>query len=100
MVNELLITIAAGFAGGLLRAAIGTLKLQIRAHTKKKKFSAWYFLATFLLAGLLGIVTGLYVVNDPRFALLAGYAGTDFIESVYKMRMKTYKEEYNKSVKK
>ncbi|MFC2142928.1 hypothetical protein ACFLQN_00855 [Candidatus Aenigmatarchaeota archaeon] len=99
MAYELLITIAAGFAGGVLRAAIGTLKWQIRTNTRKKKFSPWYFLATFLLAGLMGLVAGLYIMNDPRFAILAGYAGTDFIDGVYKMRMKRHREGYYRSTK-
>lgn len=94
MAYELIITILAGFAGGLLRGVIGLLKQQIKANTKKKYFSSYYFLATFLLAGLLGVVAGVYVVNDPRFALLAGYAGTDFIDGVYKIR---FKEKFKKN---
>jgi len=94
---ELFITVIAGFAGGLLRAIVGILKWQIRTNTRKKKFSKEYFFATIALAGLLGVVSGLYIANDPRFAVLAGYAGTDFIEGLYKAR---FREKYKVKFKK
>jgi NADH:ubiquinone oxidoreductase subunit 6 (subunit J) len=93
MPYELLITIIAGFAGGLIRSAVGILKWQTRAPTQRRmNFSSHYLAATVLLAGLLGIVAGLYVVNDPRFAVLAGYAGTDFIEGLYRAKFKARKK--------
>lgn len=95
MAYELLITVAAGFAGGLIRGAIGLLKWQTRTPTRKMEFSIHYLAATFLLAGLLGIVAGLYVVNDPRFAVLAGYAGTDFIEGLYKAKFSKRKKKFS-----
>ena len=93
MAPEFLLTIAAGFAGGLFRAVIGVLKWQARTPTRLMKFSPYYFLSTILLAGLLGIMSGLYVENDPRFALLAGYAGTDFIEGIYKAKFQKRKKQ-------
>ena len=90
----LIITVAAGFAGGLLRATIGVLKQQVKANRRKKIFSPYYFFATFLLAGLLGVIAGLFIADDPRFALLAGYAGTDFIEGLYRVR---FRERYSYS---
>ena len=93
MAYELLVTIAAGFLGGLIRAFVGILKWQTRAPTQKRmRFSSHYLAATVLLAGLLGVVAGLYVVNDPRFAVLAGYAGTDFIEGVYRAKFRQRKK--------
>lgn len=98
MTYELLITIGAGFAGGLVRAAVGMLKWQTRAPTQKRmtQFSPHYLVASVLLAGLLGVVAGLYVGNDPRFAVLAGYAGTDFIEGLYKAKFKQRKSNLSK----
>ncbi|MCX6815872.1 MAG: hypothetical protein NT120_03400 [Candidatus Aenigmarchaeota archaeon] len=94
MVSEIVITIGAGFVGGLIRAFIGILKWQTRAPTQHRmKVTIEYLIASILLAGLLGMVAGLYVVNDPRFAILAGYAGTDFIEGVYKAKFKKRKKE-------
>ncbi len=93
MAYEILMTVGAGFLGGLIRAAIGILKWQTRAPTKKMKFSSYYLISTILLAGLMGVVAGLYIANDPRFAILAGYAGTDFIEGVYKAKFKKRKKQ-------
>jgi len=94
MAYELAITIFAGFLGGIIRAFVGMLKWQTRAPTQKRmKFSSHYIAATILLAGLLGTVAGLYVASDPKFAVLAGYAGTDFIDGVYKAKFKSRKKE-------
>ena len=91
MVYVFLLTVGAGFAGGLLRAVVGILKWQTRAPTKRMKFSWQYLLSSLVLAGMLGVVAGLYIENDPRFAVLAGYAGTDFIEGLYKAKFKKKK---------
>lgn len=93
LASPLVMSILGGFAGGLLRAFVGVLKWQVRTTKTKKTFSKEYFLATFLLSGLLGVIAGLYVENDPRFAILAGYAGTDFIEGLYKIR---FRERYRR----
>ena len=92
MAYELLITLFAGFMGGMIRAIVGVLKWQVRTTKTKKEFSMHYFIATFLLSGMLGLIAGLYIQNDPRFAILAGYAGTDFIEGLYKVKFKQYKK--------
>ena len=93
MVSEIIITVGAGFAGGLIRAFVGLLKWQTRAPTQKRmNFSSHYLGATIALAGLLGVIAGLYVASDPKFAVLAGYAGTDFIDGVYKAKFKSRKK--------
>lgn len=76
----LLLIVIGGIAGGLLRSTVGILK----AIRQGRKLSQRYFLATILLAALLGIVSALFIGNDLRFAILAGYAGSDFIEGLYK----------------
>ena len=91
MAYELMLTITAGFAGGLIRACVGILKWQTRTPTRRMNFSSQYISATVLLAGMLGVVSGLYIGNDPRFAVLAGYAGTDFIEGLYKAKFRKRK---------
>ncbi len=70
-----------GMAGGLMRSTVGILK----SWRFGRKMSPRYFAATLLVAALVGIVAGLFVANDLRFAILAGYAGTDFIEGLYKV---------------
>lgn len=72
--------VVGGIAGGLLRSMVGILK----AIRMGRKLSRRYFIATLGIAALLGTVAGLFVANDLRFAILAGYAGSDFIEGLYK----------------
>lgn len=76
----LLLIVIGGVAGGLLRSMVGILK----AIRMGRKLSRRYFIATLGIAALLGTVAGLFVANDLRFAILAGYAGSDFIEGLYK----------------
>jgi len=70
-----------GLIGGIARACVGVLKN--KAYTKKR-FKVKYFLWTVVLSGIIGIFCGLFFIADYRVALLAGYAGTDFIEGIYK----------------
>jgi len=70
-----------GMSGGLIRSMVGILK-SIRFG---RKMSPRYFMASILVAALIGIIAGLFVANDLRFAILAGYAGTDFLEGLYKV---------------
>ena len=80
----LVLIIMGGVAGGLLRSAVGILK----AIRMGRRLSARYFAATMLLAAIFGIVAGLFVANDLRFAILAGYAGSDFIEGLYRVEFR------------
>jgi fluoride ion exporter CrcB/FEX len=70
-----------GMTGGLIRSMVGILK-SIR---QGRKLSARYFTATIFLSALLGVIAGLFVANDFRFSILAGYAGSDFLEGLYKV---------------
>ena len=70
-----------GFVGGITRACVGVFKH--KAYTKKK-FKTIYFLWTIALSGMIGIFCGLFFPSNHKFALLAGYAGTDLIEGLYK----------------
>lgn len=70
-----------GMAGGLIRSMVGILK----SWRFGRKMSPRYFMASILVAALIGIIAGLFVANDLRFAILAGYAGTDFLEGLYKI---------------
>lgn len=87
------ITAAAGFVGGLIRGLVGVLK-QLRAG---RKFRPRYFLLTIAMSGLIGLIAAMFVENDARFAVLAGYVGGDFIESLYKVR---FREKYKPSNRK
>ena len=87
------LTAAAGFSGGLIRGLVGVLK-QLRMG---RKFRPRYFLLTLVMSGLIGLIAAMFVENDVRFAILAGYVGGDFIESLYKVR---FREKYKPSNRK
>jgi hypothetical protein len=59
-----------GGVGGLTRGVVGLL---------------WnYYIITVIIALIIGIFIGIVFDFDPRLSLLAGYAGTDILESIYK----------------
>lgn len=73
-----------GFIGGLARACVGFMKY--RSANKKVKFKANAFLLTLIASGIIGLFCGLLISTNFALALLAGYAGTDLIENIYKIR--------------
>jgi hypothetical protein len=83
--ENLIFTSLCGGAGGLIRAIVGTLK----AIRRGDEFRLGYFFLTLVIAGILGVFSGLIFGKDFRIALLAGYAGTDLIEGAVKAIKKT-----------
>jgi len=69
-----------GGLGGLTRGVVGLLK----AISLRRKILWGYYAVTVLIAMIIGIFTGLIFNFDPRLSLLAGYAGTDILEGIYK----------------
>ncbi|MDO8517422.1 MAG: hypothetical protein Q7S33_04850 [Nanoarchaeota archaeon] len=69
-----------GGIGGLTRGVVGLLK----ALSLRRKILWNYYAITVLVALIIGIFTGIIFNFDPRLSLLAGYAGTDIIEGIYK----------------
>ena len=84
MVSEqlygILVPAALGGIGGLTRGFVGLLK----AISLRRKILWGYYSITVLVAVVIGIFTGVIFNFDPRLSLLAGYAGTDIIEGIYK----------------
>ena len=80
---------AAGFLGGLIRGLLGIAKEMRSSPSRKKKIRKDYMAITLLASGGLGLLVGVFIADDIRFALLAGYAGSDFLENLYKIKMKT-----------
>ncbi|MBU0530631.1 MAG: hypothetical protein ABIH52_03695 [Candidatus Aenigmatarchaeota archaeon] len=78
----------AGFLGGVIRGLVGISKDLRASPSKKKTIRKDYFIVTLLASGGLGLLVGVFIADDIRFALLAGYAGTDFLENLYKIKMK------------
>ncbi len=80
MVNELIIAGILGGVGGLTRGVVGLLK----ALSMRRRIIWSYWLITVGIAMIIGIFTGIIFDFDSRLSLLAGYAGTDILEGIYK----------------
>jgi len=78
--NSLLLPALLGGVGGLTRGFIGLLK----ALSLRRKILWGYYAITVLVALVIGVFTGVIFSFDYRLSLLAGYAGTDIIEGIYK----------------
>src|SRR3990167_9181997 len=86
---------AAGLIGGVLLGVVGVMKENKQGRKLKKR----YFVTTLVLSALIGLIAGMFVENDVRFAVLAGYVGGDFIESLYKVRFRERYKPSNRKVK-
>ncbi len=87
----------AGFFGGVLRGAVGIFKYM--TSYKDVEIRPYYFLGMALLTGVVGYVSA-HIAQDAAqiflevevlpvsFAIVAGYAGGDFIENLFKIGMK------------
>jgi len=69
--------------GGLVRNLVGLAKNKV--FTGKKKFSNVKFWIPMIISAMIGAFCALLTIEDYRIALLAGYAGTDLIQGLYKM---------------
>jgi fluoride ion exporter CrcB/FEX len=79
-IEKLALPAALGALGGLTRGFVGLLK----ALSLRRKILWGYYLITVLIAFIIGTFTGLIFNFDYRLSLLAGYAGTDILEGIYK----------------
>lgn len=69
-----------GGIGGLTRGIVGLLK----ALSLRRRILWGYYAVTVLVAAIIGVFVGIIFNFDYRLALLAGYAGTDILEGIYK----------------
>ena len=69
-----------GGIGGLTRGFVGLLK----ALSLRRKILWGYYSLTVVIAIVIGVFIGIIFDFDPRLSLLAGYAGTDILEGIYK----------------
>ncbi len=87
----------AGFIGGLLRGGVGLAKYM--TSYKDVEIRPYYFIGAVALSGVVGYVSawvaqdvaGIFLELDAlpvSFALIAGYAGGDLIENLFKIGMK------------
>ena len=74
-----------GLIGGLIRGLVGITKSQ--TFTPDKFTFQWkYFATTMFVSAVVGVISGIIADGDWRISLLAGYAGTDFLENLYRLR--------------
>ncbi len=86
----------AGFGGGAIRGLLGFIKHQY--SYKNVGFDLKYFLAMTFISGTIGVIIAsalnevgpdhLAIPLTPAIALIAAYAGGDFLESFYKIILK------------
>ncbi len=69
-----------GGIGGLTRGFVGLMK----ALSLRRKILWGYYAITVCIAIVLGVFVGIIFSFDYRLSLLAGYAGTDILEGIYK----------------
>lgn len=69
-----------GGIGGLTRGFVGLMK----ALSLRRKILWNYYVITIIVALIIGVFVGMIFNFDYRLSLLAGYAGTDILEGIYK----------------
>ena len=75
----------AGGLGGLVRGILGIYK-SYSANPQNFKFDAKYLAVTLFVSMIVGQLAGVVFNGDWHSSLLAGYAGSDFLESLYKIK--------------
>ena len=80
MVSTIVLAGLLGGIGGLTRGFIGLLK----ALSLKRRVLWNYYAITVAIAVVIGVFVGIIFDFDTRLSLLAGYAGTDILEGIYK----------------
>jgi len=83
--DKTLTYLVAGFSGGIIRGLVGFVKN--KRLEKTDHFKPQYFLVTILISGIVGAAAGILADTEWQVSFLAGYAGTDFIESLYKIKL-------------
>lgn len=78
--NDLILAALLGSVGGLTRGLIGLLK----ALSLKRRIIWSYWFITVVISLVIGLFVGIIFDFDYRLSLLAGYAGTDILEGIYK----------------
>ena len=78
--QQLFLPALLGGIGGLARGFVGLLK----ALSLRRRILWNYYLITVIVAVVIGVFVGIIFNFDYRLSLLAGYAGTDILEGIYK----------------
>ena len=81
--SVIILTILPGVIGGLVRGLVGVSKHVVR---DKEDFKMSKLLISLLLAMTVGAVVSVLTDGDWRVSLLAGFAGSDLLESLCKSK--------------
>ena len=73
-----------GMVGGLVRGIVGIGKHVIR---DKEQFNIFKLIFSITVATIAGTVAALVAGGDWKISLLAGFAGADLLESLYKSKL-------------
>ena len=79
-ISSVLVSAGLGAVGGLARGLVGLFK----ALAVKMKIRFGYWALTVIVSAIMGIMTGIIFGFDYRLSILAGYAGLDVLEGIYK----------------
>ncbi len=90
---DYILLLVAGFGGGVVRGLVGFVKHQY--SYKNVGFNIAYFFTMMFISGIVGLLVSaavrdiagavLTIAYNPSIAFIAGYAGGDFIENLYKI---------------
>ena len=86
--------ILGGLVGGALRGIMGISKSLI---TKKEdKINYGWFFVSLAVAMAIGVIAATFMGGGFEIALLAGYAGSDLLEGLFKLK---FKEKFEDGIK-
>jgi len=89
----MLAIILGGLLGGALRGLMGIAKSLILKKEEQINYG-WFFVSV-AVAMAIGVFAATFMEGDFRIALLAGYAGSDLLESIVKLK---FKEKFEKKL--
>ncbi len=82
-----------GLFGGILRGLLGISKTLITKKEANINYQ-WFFL-NITVASVIGLLSATMMGGDFRTALLAGYAGSDLLEGLFKLK---FKDKFEKTI--
>lgn len=83
----ILSSILFGILGGFVRVLVGIAKY-FEKNKQGQKIRFWYLVFTLFVAAIVGGLADALANGDWRLTVIAGYAGTDFLEGLYKIKKK------------
>lgn len=86
--------ILGGLIGGALRGIVGIAKSLV--VKKEEEINYGWFFVSVAVAMAIGVVAASFMGGGLEVALLAGYAGSDLLESLVELK---FKEKFEKAVK-